>query len=122
MKIFLAFILSWFKGLGHSHAITEKKADAMQAVFEELGKDEGASRELAKTLLMKVHGYTNLVPAQMQVRANQMSRKIRKRNWKITFNEDEIRHLQRLIARDKSAITNFSIVKNAALGKKKAWS
>lgn len=122
MKVLLAFILAWFKGIGHSHAITESKADAMQAVFGELGKDEKESRDLAKTLLIKVHGYDNLVPVQMQARANSMARKILKRNRKIRTNEDTIAFLQALIDGDKRALTRFDARRTAALAKKEDWS
>ena len=122
MKVFLAFILAWFKGLGYSHAITESKADAMQDVFGELGKDEEESRKLAKALLIKVHGYENLVPVQMQARANRMATKIRKHNKKIRLNKDQIALLQALIAGDEVAVARFDARKIAALKKKGEWS
>ena len=122
MKLLLAFILAWFKSFGHTFAITESKADAMQAVFEELGKDEKESRELAKTLLIKVHGYDNLVPIQMQARANNMIRKITKRNRKIRVNERSIAYLQMLIDGDKRAVVNFDARKTIAITKKEDWS
>ena len=122
LTVILAFVTSWFKGLGHSHAITESKADAMQTVFGELGKDEKESRELAKTLLIEVHGYSNLVPVQMQARANSMTKRINKRNRKIRTNKDTIAYLQGLIARDVGAVANFDARKTAAITKKEDWS
>ena len=122
MKVLLAFIFSWFKGLGHTCAITESKADAMQSVFGELGKDEKESRDLAKTLLIEVHGYSNLVPIQMQARASSMARKIRKRNWKIRLNNEQIARLQAFIDGDKNAVADFDARKIAALAKKENWS
>jgi len=122
MKVFLAFILAWFKGLGYSHAITESKADAMQDVFGELGKDEEESRKLAKALLIKVHGYENLVPVQMEARANRMAKKILKRERKIKFNKNQIAFLQALISEDTSAVAGFDAKLHAAIAKKEAWS
>ncbi len=122
MKVFLAFILAWFKGLGYSHAITESKADAMQTVFGELGKDNNESIELAKTLLIEVHGYDNLVPVQMQARANNMASKANRRNKQIKANEDDIVTLQLWIAKDKKAVADFNAKRDAALTKKEAWS
>jgi len=122
MKVCLAFILAWFSGLIHSHAITESKADAMQDVFRELGKDEEESRKLAKALLIRVHGYKNLVHIQMKNRENRMAKKIQKCNRNIRFRKESIAQLQAFIARDEKAATGFDARKTAARTKKEAWS
>lgn len=122
MKVFLAFVLAWFNGLGHSHAITESKADAMQDVFRDLGKDEEESRKLAKTVMIDVHGFKNLVPIQMKTKANRLANKIRKRNRNIRFNKESIARLEAFIAGDEVAVAGFNVKKTAALKKQKEWS
>lgn len=124
ITVILGFIISWFKGIGHSHAITERKLDAMASFMEDMGIDpeDPKARKAAVGILVKVHGYDPLFKAQLEARANRMSRKIRKCEGRIVDYNAKIIWLESLIAKDAVSKRQCSTVRAAALVKKEEWS
>lgn len=124
MLVFLAIIISWFKGLGHSHAITEKKLDAMASFMEDMGIDSRVpkARKAAVGMLVKVHGYNPVFKAQLQTKANRLARKARRLDNNTAFNCNYIAHLQRLIDRDERKASKLDVQRTSIIAKKEAWS